>query len=219
MNNDKYTENLISFIKASPSPFHVVSNCAKELEKKGYKRLEEKERFHLEMGEKYYLCRNNTSIIAFALPEGDVKGYSLISAHTDSPTFRLKPNAEVIASKEYTTLNVEGYGGMLLSPWFDRPLSVAGRAFVEREGVIKEELVNFDRDLVSIVNLAIHQNRKANEGINYKIQKELLPLFALGEKKGSFQKALAEELKCEEEDILDADLFLYNRTPASIWGL
>lgn len=219
MNNDKYTKNLIGFIKKSPSPFHVVDNFRSLLKDNGYTELDERSRFSLRKGMKYFVTRNNTSIIAFSIPDKEVEGYSIISAHTDSPTFRIKPNPEVTSSGEYTTLNIEGYGGMLLAPWFDRPLSIAGRAFVRREGEIKEELVDFDEDLVSIVNLAIHQNRKANEGINYKVQKELLPLFALGNEKGTFSKYLAKQLNADEKDILDTDLFLYNRTPASIWGL
>ncbi len=219
MNYDKYTKNLIEFIRKSPSPFHVVDNFRTLLKESGFMELDERKRFSLEKGRKYFVTRNSTSIIAFTLPETDIKGYSIISAHTDSPGFRLKPNPEVTSSGEYTTLNIEGYGGMLLSPWFDRPLSIAGRAFVKRGEEVKEELVDFDEDLVTIVNLAIHQNRKANEGINYKVQKELLPLFALGNEKGTFTKYLAKKLNAEEKDVLDADLFLYNRTPASIWGL
>lgn len=208
----------MAFIEKSPSPFHETANLAAELKAKGFEELSEKRRYELKAGGRYFVIRNSTALIAFSIPKGKAKGYSIVSAHTDSPCFKLKPNPEITASGLYTTLNVEVYGGMLISPWFDRPLSIAGRAFVSRGGEVKEELVDFDEDLVSIPSLAIHLNREANKGICWKVQKELLPLFADGTEDGSFITLLSERLSCSKEDILDYDLFLYNRTRPSIWG-
>ncbi len=210
---------LTDFISSSPSPYHVVANMRKGFENANFIELEEKRRFLLEKGKSYFVTRNGSAVIAFKIPEKPLKRIHIISAHTDSPSFKIKPDPEVVSSSCYTTLNVEGYGGMLMAPWFDRPLSIAGRVFVDTADGVECRLVNFDEDLVSIVNLAIHQNRKANEGICYKVQKELLPIFADKAEKGSFISLLSKHLDVEKKDILDYDLFLYSRTPSSFWGL
>ena len=210
---------LTDFISSSPSPYHVVENMRKGFEAAGFIELEENRRFSLEKGKSYFVARNGSAVIAFRIPAKPLERVNVISAHTDSPSFKIKPDPEVVSSSCYTTLNVEGYGGMLIAPWFDRPLSVAGRVFVDTADGVERCLINFDEDLVSIVNLAIHQNRKANEGICYKVQKELLPVFADRAEKGSFISLLSERLNVEKKDILDYDLFLYSRTPASFWGL
>ena len=213
------TEEFLEFVRKSPSPFHVVDNMKKELDDNGFIALDERKRFNLEKGRSYYVSRNNTALIAFRVPEGDFDAMSILSAHTDSPTFKLKSNPEITSSGLYTTLNVEKYGGMLMAPWFDRPLSIAGRAFVENDnGDVEEVLVDFDEDLVEIVNLAIHMNRDANNGHSYKVQKELLPIFAEGIEKGRFMSYLAKLLGVAEEKVVDYDLFLYNRMPGSVWG-
>ena len=219
MNGLNETKALIDFIKRSPSPFHVVSNMKKGLIESGFHELKEDERYKIEKGGKYFVTRNGSALIAFVIPTKEAKGYSIVSAHTDSPTFKLKNNPEVTSSNFYTVLNVEKYGGMLIAPWFDIPLSIAGRVFISNAGKIEERLISFDEDLVSIPNLAIHLNRKANEGVEHKVQKELLPLFAMGCEKGRFLHLIASKLGVKEEDILDSDLFLYNRMEPSIWGL
>ena len=134
------TKELLEFIKNSPSPFHVVSNMKRELIKAGFKELIETKPFNIEKGSSYFITRNSSSLIAFTIPES-FKGFSVISAHTDSPTFKIKPNPEIEANG-YIKLNIEKYGGMLLSPWFDRPLSVAGRVFINNNGSIEEKLIN-----------------------------------------------------------------------------
>lgn len=217
--NMKIAEDLMSFIEKSPSPFHVVSNMEKMLEADGFTALDERRRFDLEKGRNYFIDRNGTALIAFRVPESGFDSFSIVSAHTDSPSFKIKPDPEVTSSGLYTTLNVEGYGGMLMAPWFDRPLSIAGRAIVRCGDGLEARLLDFDEDLVGIVNLAIHQNRKANEGIAYKVQKELLPIFAEGVEKGRFASLVAERLAVEPEQIVDCDLFLYNRMKGSFWGL
>lgn len=219
----KYIEStleLIDFIQDSPSCYHVVANAASLLENAGAIALDEKKRFELQAGNSYFVTRNSSSIIAFRIPEGEATGYSIVAAHTDSPSFKIKENPEICTGGAYTTLNVEAYGGMLMAPWFDRPLSVAGRAFVrDEEGKVQEKLVNFDKDLCQIVNLCIHQNRDANSGHEFKVQKELLPIIGMGERKGALKALVAELLDVEVEDVVDTELFLYNRTAGTIWGI
>ena len=219
----KYIEStieLMDFIQDSPSCYHVVANAATMLENAGATRLDEKKPFILEKGNCYFVTRNSSSLIAFRMPETDIAGYSIVSAHTDSPSFKLKENPEIRNGGTYTTLNVEAYGGMLMAPWFDRPLSIAGRAFVKQnDGSICERLVDFDRDLCQIVNLCIHQNREVNKAYEYKVQKDMLPIIALGDKETTLRDLVAEELEVEPENLLDTELFLYNRMKGSIWGL
>ena len=219
----KYVEStieLMDFIQDSPSCYHVVANAATMLENAGAIRLDEKKPFVLEEGNCYFVERNSSSIIAFRMPQTDASGYSIVAAHTDSPSFKVKENPEVRNGGTYTTLNVEAYGGMLMAPWFDRPLSIAGRAFVKQSnGSICERLVDFDRDLCQIVNLCIHQNREVNKGYEYKVQKDLLPIIALGDKETTLRDIVAEELEIDPENLLDTELFLYNRMKGSIWGL
>lgn len=216
-NTIKDTQELLDFIKKSPSPFHVVSNMREELINKGFIELKETEPFNITKGKSYFVTRNSSSIIAFKIPE-NFKGFSVISAHTDSPTFKIKPNPE-IKSNGYIKLNIEKYGGMLLAPWFDRPLSVAGRVFIYKDGKTKERLIDIARPLLSIVNLAIHQNRTANDGIKYSVQKELLPIFTQNDDEKAFSTLIANEAGCKLDELLDWDLFLYNMCEPVIWGL
>jgi len=213
------TKELLSFIRRSPSCFHVVGNARQVLLDAGFEELREDQRFCLRKGHSYMLSRGSSALIAFRLPpEEMVTGFSIIAAHTDSPSFKLKGKPEVDAGG-YTTLNVEGYGGMLMAPWFDRPLSIAGRVFLDDGcGGLVEKLVDLDRDLVSIVDLAIHMNRKANEGIAYKIQNDLFPILALGANPGMVSTLVAQKLGVKPENIIDSDLFLYNRMEGSLWG-
>ena len=221
--DQKYIEStleLMDFIQDSPSCYHVVANAAAMLENAGAIRLDEKNAFDIKAGNCYFVVRNSSSLIAFRIPEEKPTGYSIVAAHTDSPSFKLKENPEISSGEAYTTLNVEAYGGMLMAPWFDRPLSIAGRAFVkEDDGRISERLVNFDKDLCQIVNLCIHQNREANKGYEYKVQKDMLPVIAGGKHQGAVKTLVAELLEVDEEQVLDTELFLYNRMNGSIWGL
>ena len=221
--DQKYIEStleLMDFIQDSPSCYHVVANAAAMLENAGAIRLDEKNAFDIKAGNCYFVVRNSSSLIAFRMPEEKPTGYSIVAAHTDSPSFKLKGNPEISSGEAYTTLNVEAYGGMLMAPWFDRPLSIAGRAFVkEDDGRISERLVNFDKDLCQIVNLCIHQNREANKGYEYKVQKDMLPVIAGGKHQGAVKTLVAELLEVDEEQVLDTELFMYNRMNGSIWGL
>ncbi len=220
--DQKYIEStleLMDFIQDSPSCYHVVSNAATMLENAGATRIDERASFSLKAGNCYFVTRNDSSIIAFRIPEEPATGYSIVAAHTDAPSFKVKSNPEIRNGNTYTTLNVEGYGGMLMAPWFDRPLSLAGRAFVKsKDGKVEQRLVNFDKDLCQIVNLCIHQNREANKGYEYKIQKDMLPIIGLGEGTPTIKEMVADLLGVDAASVIDSELFLYNRMHGSIWG-
>lgn len=217
----------MDFIADSPSSFHAAASACRMLEDAGFKALDEKEDWKLERGSSYYVVRNSSALLAFTVPDcrtEEISGLSVISAHTDSPCFKIKENPEISACDKYTTLNVEGYGGMIMSAWLDRVLSVAGRAFVrtkDKDGrpCVQERLVNIDRDLCLIPNLCIHMNRDINKGYEYKVQRDMLPLIAQGFEKGSLNALVAQVLDVEESDIVSSELFLYNRDPGRIWGL
>ena len=215
----EYTERLISFIEKSPSSFHAIRNMKEELREAGFAELDEKKRWKLERGKSYFVTRNGSALIAFRIPESCPEFFSIIAAHTDSPAFKVKVNPEITSSSLYTTLNIEGYGGMLMAPWFDRPLSIAGRVYVKTASGYEEKLVDFPRPFVMIPSLAIHMNRKVNEGHGYSVQKELTPLFAEGAEKGRFLKVLAQCAGAKEEALLEYDLFLYPKMNGTIWGL
>ena len=208
---------LTKFISASPSPFHVVKNLGEELEEEGFIFLDEKEKWDIKKGGRYYTTRNASSVIAFAVPAHPACGFNIMAAHSDSPCFKIKANPEIKAENAYVKLNVEGYGGMLMAPWFDRPLSVAGRVLV-KDDEVRSLLVDVDRDLLLIPSLAIHMNRQANNGYTYNIQKDLLPVLGDEESCGSFLSVIAQAAGVDREDILDFDLQLYVRQAPSFWG-
>ena len=212
------TKELLDFIKKSPTAFHAVEEMQNRLTEKGFQVLSEKEHWKLVPGGNYVVTRNHSALIAFSIPEKESWKFHIIASHSDSPSFKIKENPEIVVEKKYVKLNVEKYGGMLMAPWFDRPLSIAGRVIIRKDGKLEERLVNFDRDLVMIPNLAIHMNREANSGISYNAQKDMLPLFSMGGKDVSLQKLLGEQLGVDGKDILSHDLFLYDRMEGSIWG-
>lgn len=212
------TEQLIQFIEKSPSAFHAVANMKERFLNEGFVELKESEAWSLSLGGNYFVTRNNSALIAFSIPETDADKFHIMASHSDSPTFKLKENPEISVENAYVKLNVEKYGGMIMSTWLDRPLSVAGRVLVEREGELQEILVNVDEDLLMIPNLAIHMNRDINDGYKYNAQKDMLPLFGTGGSKGNFMKKIAVAAGVEEEEILGHDLFLYSRMPMTVWG-
>lgn len=216
--NTKTAKKLLKFIQKSPTAFQAVEEMKKRLEKEGYKELKEEEHWEIIPGGNYYVTRNNSALIAFSIPKKPVWKFHIMASHSDSPAIKIKENPEIEVEKAYIKLNVERYGGMLLAPWFDRPLSVAGRLIVRKDGEIQEKLVTVDKDLLIIPNLAIHMNREVNDGYKYNVQKDMLPLYSSYEGKGSFMKQVAAEAGVEEKDILGHDLFLYDRTAGTIWG-
>ena len=212
------TERLMSFLDQSPSGFHAIANLTRQLEEAGYTALSEAAGWQLKPGGKYYLTRNQSALIAFRVPQGTPHGFMLAASHSDRPCFKVKENPELETAGVYVRLAVERYGGMLMAPWLDRPLSVAGRVLVETEEGLQSRLVNLDRDLCMIPNVAIHMNRKANDGYTYNPAVDLIPLVGSLETKGAFRKLVAEAAGCRPEEILGSDLFLYNREKARIWG-
>lgn len=216
----KTTAELADFINASPTPFHTVANIAHILEENGFEKLTECSLWKVEPDSKYYVIRNNSSIIALKTgTDLDEYGFNVAASHSDSPTFKIKENAEIEIKKKYTKLNTEGYGGMLCSTWFDRPLSVAGRAVVKKDGGLETRLINIDRDLVMIPSLAIHMDREVNNGHAYNKQVDMLPLLSGSVlEQGSLKKLIAAELNVKAEEIYGTDLFLYNRMQPVVWG-
>lgn len=213
-----FVEELLSFIEKSPTAFHAVQQMADTLALAGFTALDEASRWQLIPGGNYFVTRNGSSIIAFSVPESGIDGLRILASHSDSPSFKIKENPEMTVENKYVRLNVEGYGGMLMAPWFDRPLSVAGRVLAADKNGLRSILVNLDRDLVMIPNLAIHMNREANKGFSYNIQKDLLPLYGDITAKDTFLPAVADAAGVKPEEILGHDLFLYNREPGKIWG-
>ena len=212
------TEKLLDFIEKSPTAFQAVDEMQKRLTENGFEVLSEKEYWKLVPGGKYLVTRNNSALIAFCIPEKESRVFHIMASHSDSPSFKIKENPEIKVDNSYVKLNVEKYGGMLMAPWFDRPLSVAGRVIIRRNDGLEEKLVDIKRDLVMIPNLAIHMNREANNGVSYNPQKDLLPLFAVGNTDRTLLEIIAEQTGVKKEDIISHDLFLYNRMAGTIWG-
>lgn len=220
-------KELIDFLYESPTAFHAVENVKKELTKNGFKELKEEESWKLKKEGKYFVTKNDSALIAFKVGAGRIEenGFKIIGAHTDSPTFRVKPNPEITAENKYIKLNTEVYGGPILNTWFDRPLSLAGRVTLKGKNPLFPEtrLVNINRPILVIPNLAIHMNREVNDGVKLNRQKDTLPLLSMINEKLESGKYLintiAEELKIEVEDILDFDLFLYEFEKGCIMGL
>ena len=204
---------LKAFLDASVSTYHAVDALANTLTGAGYTRLSEGENWNLIPGGKYFMTRNGTALMAFRIPTAQPEGFLLSASHSDRPGFKVKENPELKSA--YIRLAVERYGGMLLSPWLDRPLSVAGRVLVETENGLESKLVNIDRDLLIIPNVAIHMIRQANDGYKWNPASDLLPLFGTKEAAGKFA-ALLEEAAGGK--ILGHDLSLYVRQTASVWG-
>ena len=205
---------LFSYIEASPTAFQAAAHTAKLLELEGYRPLRETEEWILEPGGRYYVTRNGSSLIAFRLPTGRPAGFMMTAAHGDSPTFKIKENAEM-AGENGTRLSVEGYGGMLCASWMDRPLSAAGRAMVRTDKGIAMRLVDLKEPVALLPNVAIHMNREANSGTRYDFAVDMQPLYG---GKGGFRSHVAKAAGVAEDDLLTYDLFLYNPQPGVEWG-
>ncbi|WP_051545148.1 M18 family aminopeptidase [Butyrivibrio sp. MC2021] len=212
------TGRMLDFIDESPSCFHVIDNLKKRLLKEGFKELKETQAWKLSAG-KYFVTRNDSSIISFKIPKKDFAGFNMIASHSDSPSFKIKENPEMAAAGAYVKLNVEKYGGMLCAEWFDRPLSVAGRVIVsDKKNGIATKLVYVDRDLLMLPALAIHMNREANDGYKYNAQVDMLPVLGDASSKDKFFEIVAKAAGVKKEDILGHDLFLCNRVKPTVWG-
>ena len=213
----KNINELLGFIENSPSPFHAVEEISTNLENAGFTRLYEQDDWTLERGKGYYVCRNYSSVLAFRVPMEGLPAFNIVASHCDSPTFKIKENPQ-ITTGPYITLNTERYGGMIMSTWMDRPLSVAGRLIVREGSTYTQKLVNVDRDLLIIPNLAIHMDRNMNDGKKFNPQVDMLPLYALKDEGDGFMALIAKEAGVKEEDIIGHDLFLYNRQKGTVLG-
>ena len=222
----KFAKSLIDFIDGSPSAFHAVKKVQETLIKEGFKEIFLEDKWELEKEGKYYVTKNNSAIIGFIVGKGELEkdGFKLIGAHTDAPTFRIKPNPEMTVERKYLKLNTEVYGGPILNTWFDRPLSVAGRVTIKTESPLepKQLLLDMEKPILVIPNLAIHMNRKANEGVKTNPQTDTLPLLSITnekhEKDNFLTGLIAENLGVSIEDILDFELFLYGTERGSLVG-
>lgn len=220
-------QKLMQFLDNSITSYHAVKEVQKELEQAGFTELSEKKLWKLEPGASYYVIRNDSSLIAFQLPSckaADVKGFHIYAAHTDSPSFKIKENPEMEKEGAYVVLNTEKYGGMILSTWLDRPLTIAGRVCLAKDGEIVSYPVRLAENLCMIPNLAIHMNRDMNDGVKLNPQIDMLPLISMQQQKKTINALAAEALsealgeRIEEKDILGSDLYLENCEKAALAG-
>ena len=218
---------LMDFINNSPTAFHASERVKEMLKVAGYERLNETEKWEIKKGGKYYILKNQSAIIAFEVGIGELEtdGFRLIGAHTDSPGFRVKPNPEILALDKYIKLNTEVYGGPILNTWFDRPLSLAGRVVIKGDTKIKPKakLINIDKPILIIPNLAIHMNKNVNEGYQINKQKDTLPLLGLVnqklEEKDYLVNLLSNSIGVNKDQILDFDLYLYEYGKGCLLGM
>lgn len=223
--NNTLTTNLLDFIDASPTMFHTIKSCENILNKNDFSYLSPTDTWSLSVGGKYYTSLNNSALIAFTINSDNFinEGIKMIGTHGDVPGFRIKPNPEMTTDC-YVKLNTEGYGGAILNTWFDRPLSIAGRVTLMSDDILNptSQLVDLNRPLIIIPNLAIHMNREVNTGVNLNKQKDTLPILTYTHeevKEEYILTLIANSLGIDKEDILDADLFLYPYEKSMLVGL
>lgn len=219
---------LLNFLDASPVNFLAVNNIVSELEAAGYRRIDPQMPIgKVEAGDKLFVTKNDSSVYAFRIGNKSLAdaGFHMICAHSDSPTFRIKPNAEMLCEGGIVKLNTEVYGGPIMSTWFDRPLTLAGRVIVKGDDAMnpKTLLLHIKRPLLQISNLAIHFNRQVNDGVKLSKQKDVLPLLGMVtnelERGNLLMSTICEELSIDATDILDFDLYLADATPACTFGV
>ena len=211
---DNRIQAFCEYLNHSHSAYHAQANLEEILKEQSYTQLEEAAKWSLIPGGKYYVCRGGATVIAFRIPTSTPQGFLISAAHTDRPSFKLKENGEKVGA--YTGLAVERYGGALMAPWLDRPLSIAGRVLVETEQGAKAKLIDIQRDLMLIPNVAIHMNRQANDGYKWNPVMDLNPLLGGKNAQGKLNKLLEQEAGGK---ILGHDLYLYVREEAKVWGM
>jgi aspartyl aminopeptidase len=225
MKESKFNSGLLDFLSRSTSPFHAVREMSARLQAAGYTQLMEADDWSLEAGDKYYVIRNDSAVLAFkmGLEHGPLQGLRMVGAHTDSPCLMVKPNPGK-SSKGYGQLGVEVYGGALLNPWFDRDLSLAGRVtFLDKSGVLSKQLVDFRQPIAVIPSLAIHLDREANKKRSINPQTDILPVLHTGDVL-DIRQMLATQLQKEHEglavdSVLDYELCFYDSQPPRLVGL
>ena len=214
----RHAQDLIDFIYDSPSPYHVIDNAKEILKGKGFLELKLVNKWEIEKEGKYFVTQNDTSLFAFTIGKGNVEenGFKIVAAHSDSPTFKIKPSPEISVDDKYIKFNTETYGGPILNTWLDRPLSIAGRVSVKSDNALNPSthLVNIKSPILVIPNLPIHFNRTVNEGIALNKQVDMLPVATIINEGINKDLLLAtkisEEINVPVEDILEVDLNLYD---------
>lgn len=221
-------QKLLNFLDASPVNYLAVANMEEQLACAGFRKLDAKDAMPaMKAGDQFYVTKNDSSIYAFRIGNKPLAeaGFKIICAHCDSPTFRIKPNPEMLKEGGVVQLNTEVYGGAILSTWFDRPLSIAGRVIIKTSDPLNPatRLLCVKRPLLQIPNLAIHFNRQVNDGVKLSKQKDMIPVIAIVnnalEKENLLLKLISQELNVDPTEILDFDLYLYDTTPACTFGL
>ena len=211
-------QELLTYIEQSPSMFHTAQTTARLLSENGFTYLDESSNWALMPGGKYYTTRNSSSLLAWRMPKGDFTGFMAMAAHSDSPFLKLKENAEQF-DEHYVRLSVERYGSPLLAPWFDRPLSVAGRVLIRTEEGFTERLVDMAEPVAVIPSLAIHMNREANDKASYNMAVDMLPLIGeRGDGVPDLRTRIAEKLGIKNTDILTTELYMYNCQKGMEWS-
>ncbi len=223
-------KELMAFLDNSLTSYHAINQMREEFAAEDFLQLSESRIWEIETGKSYFVIRNDSSMIAFRIPacdKSEIKGFHIYAAHSDSPAFKIKENPEMNQAEVYVGINTEKYGGMILSTWMDRPLTIAGRVCVENNGKICSYLVTLKDNICMIPNLAIHMNRDMNNGVALNPQKDMIPLLMMeeeGEDSKTIKAMLAEELsrqtgqKYDAQDILAADLFVENSEKAVLAG-
>ena len=216
MEKIKISKELLTFIEKSSSVFHAVKSLSDILLENNFIALDENQKWNLEEGKSYFVTRNQSSIIAFKYSKKDYNGFNIIASHSDSPCFKIKDNFDIKVRNSYTKLNVEKYGGMIMSTWFDRALSVAGRVIINTKTGLESKLVNIDKDLLIIPNLAIHAMRDHNDNRSINPQIEMLPL--LGDENADLLEIISKHLSVNKDDISSHELCLYPREKGRFIG-
>ena len=201
-------DDLVEFLQESVTPFHAAATAESWLRAAGFTRLEEADYWNLEPGKGYYTTRNGSSVVAWRVPDHAIGGWRIVASHSDSPTWKIK--TDIVENDGCRRLSVEGYGGMIMSTWLDRPLTVGGRVIIKTEDGIESRLVCIDRDLLVIPSLAIHFQRDINKGHTFNPQVDMQPLWGPAGSR-ALTDLVAEELGVDTADILDSDLQLVTR--------
>lgn len=201
-------DDLVEFLQESVTPFHAAATAESWLRAAGFTRLEEADYWNLEPGKGYCTTRNGSSVVAWRVPDHAIGGWRIVASHSDSPTWKIK--TDIVENDGCRRLSVEGYGGMIMSTWLDRPLTVGGRVIVKTEDGIESRLACIDRDLLVIPSLAIHFQRDINKGHTFNPQVDMQPLWGPAGSR-TLTDLVAEELGVDTADILDSDLQLVTR--------
>lgn len=217
--------DFIDFIAKSPTKFHAIENIQSQLVQRGYTKLDFNSKWELTVHGKYFVTQDNSAIIAFEIGDDIIKkGIRLVCAHNDSPTFKIKPIAEINSSGNYLKLNIQAYAWPILTSWFDRPLSIAGRVSLKGKSIFTpiNKLINFEEPILFIPNISILLN-KTNSNNTISIQKEMLPIMSVIDEetdvKGYLYKIIAEKLNISPDDILEYELFLYPFEKGQLVGI